>query len=479
MFDLVIRAGEVVTPQGVILADIGVTDGQIAAIGQLGPGRQELDAAGRMVLPGGVDPHAHIEQMSGMGLWNADTFETATASAALGGTTTVISFAAQSKGQRLRDTVADYAARAARGARIDHAYHITLTDLEVPDFACDLAALIAAGHRSVKLFTTYNIGLSDAQILDVMAQVKAAGGLVCVHAENDALIGWTKAKLLAAGLVRPEHHARARPRLAEIEAVERLCRFAEFFDQPVMIFHISTGEGVAAVRAAKARGAPVWAETCVHYLLQTAAVLDRPGLEGAKWMCSPPQREPADQQALWAGLTTGDLALVSSDHAPYRFDTSGKLGAGDGARFDQIANGLPGLQTRLPLLFDAMVTQGRGGAVAFAEVTATAPARLYGLPSKGAIAVGLDADLVLWDPLRTVTYGANDLADNAGYNPWEGVCVTGWPETVVLRGQVIVDGGALHAKPGQGRWLARSIGAARPLGTPAAEFSYLAEKGAL
>jgi len=479
MFDLAVRGGQVVTPQGVIAADIAVQDGVIAALGAAGPARRTIDATGLMVMPGGVDPHAHIEQMSGMGLMNADTFETATASAALGGTTTVISFAAQAQGQTLRDTVADYAARAARGAMIDHAFHLTITDPGVPGFAGDLAALMAAGHRSVKLFTTYNIGLNDAQILEVMAQVKAAGGLVCVHAENDGLIGWTKARLLAAGLTRPEHHALSHPRLAEVEAVERMCRFAEFFDQPVMLFHISTAGGVAAVRAAKARGAPVWAETCVHYLLQEASVLQRDGVEGAKWMCSPPQRETADQDALWAGLADGTLALISSDHAPYRFDGSGKLLAGPAPRFDQIANGLPGLQTRLPLLFDAMVSRGKAGPVAFAGLTATAPARLYGLAGKGEIAAGKDADLVLWDAARRMTYGADDLADNTGYNPWQGTTVTGWPAVTLRRGDVIAQDGRLLAGPGSGRWLARGPGEARALGQPSAEVAWLQERGAL
>ena len=477
--DLVLKGGQVATPEGVILADIAVTEGRIAAIGPELDGAEQIDASGRLVLPGGVDPHAHIEQMSGMGLMNADDFESATRSAALGGTTTVISFAAQAKGQSLRATIADYAARAARGAAIDHAFHLTITDLSVPGFAEDLAALIAAGHHSVKLFTTYNIGLTDAAILEVMAQVKAAGGLVCVHAENDGLIGWTKAKLLAAGLDRPEHHALSHPRLAEVEALERMCRFAEFFDQPVMLFHISTAEGVGVVRAAKARGAPVWAETCTHYLLQTAEVLQRQGVEGAKWMCSPPQRAQADQEALWDGVQTGDIALVSSDHAPYRFDASGKLFAGEAPAFDKIANGLPGLETRLPLLFDAMVTKGRGGLSGFVKATAEHPAEVYGLAGKGRIALGADADLVVWNPARQVTYGADDLADNVGYNPWGGHQVTGWPEEVLLAGKTIVRGGAFLGQPGGGKWLPRFGGAARALGNPSPEYAYLQHKGAL
>ncbi|MGI1662421.1 dihydropyrimidinase [Palleronia sp. KMU-117] len=476
-FDLVLRDALIVTEDGVQAGDLGVRNETIAAIGAVGGrGTHEIDAGGRPLLPGGVDPHCHIEQMSGMGLMNADTFETATRAALLGGTTTVISFAAQAKGEALSRTLSDYAARARRGAMIDHAFHITATDPGVPDFAVDLIRAIGAGHRSVKVFTTYAIRLSDRQILDILALARRAGALVCVHAENDAMIGWMKDALLASGLIRPEHHALSHPRLAEVEAVERMIRFAEFLAQPVMLFHISTAEALAAIRAARARGVPVWAETCPHYLLSTAEVLKQPGVEGAKWMCSPPQREAADCTALWDGLSDGTLDLVSSDHAPYRFDATGRLAAGPSPRFDQIANGLPGLQTRLPLLFDAMVSAGRGGLEAFARVTATAPARVYGLETKGRIAVGADADLVLWDPERQSTYGADDLDDNVGYNPWAGTTVTGWPDIVIQRGRVIAEGGHCRARPGDGRWLPRTAIGCRTACAPAPEVRTVMEE---
>jgi dihydropyrimidinase len=235
-----------------------------------------------------------------------------------------------------------------------------------------------------------------------------------------------------------------------------MCRLAEEAQAPVMIFHVSTAEAVAEIAAARARGAPVWAETCPHYLFQTEEVLDRPGIEGAKWMCSPPQRTVADQEALWAALARGDLQVVSSDHAPYRFDETGKLSAGPDAPFPAIANGMPGLEVRQPLMFDAMVSRGRMGLSKFVEITTTTPARLYGLTGKGHIAPGYDADLVLWDPNHTVTYGSNDLHDNVGYNPWEGMTVTGWPKHVFLRGAQIVANGAYQGTPGSGTWLHRA-----------------------
>ena len=455
-FDLLITGGRIVTPTGVVTGDLAVRGEEIAVIGTgLGPATTTIDATGKYVMPGGVDPHAHIEQMSGMGVMNADTFETATRSAAMGGTTSVISFAAQAKGARLADTVADYSARATRGAMIDYAFHMTVTDTGVPAFETDLAALIAGGERSIKVFTTYNIQLSDAQILSVMSAARTHGALVCVHAETDAIIAQAKSALIAAGKTAPHYHAASHPRMAEIEAVERICRFAEYLGQPVMLFHISTTEGAAAVRAARKRGAPVWAETCPHYLFMTEDILHQPGLEGSKWMCSPPQRQVADQEALWSALQDGDLQLVSSDHAPYRFDETGKLTAGPDAGFHEIANGLPGLETRLPLMFDTMVSGGRGGPEGFARLTASAPAEIYGLPQKGALAPGMHADITLWDPEKTTTYRENDLHDNVGYNPWVGRTIKGWPTDVWLRGNHIVQGGTFVANPGSGRKINR------------------------
>lgn len=463
--DLVIRDGRVVTPDGIVEGDLAIANGEIVSVGTpVAQAQSETFANGKWVMPGGVDTHAHIEQMSGMGQWNADTFETATRSAAMGGTTSVISFAAQGSGQSLPDTVADYAARARRGAMIDYAFHITLTDTAVAGFERDLGTLIRDGHRSLKVFTTYNIRLNDAELLRIFTLARENGALVCVHAENDAIIAQAKEALIKAGRVSPSDHAKSRPRMAEIEAVERICRFAEYLGQPVMLFHISTREGAAAVKAAQARGAPVWAETCPHYLFMTKDVLDRPGLEGAKWMCSPPQRTVSDQAALWGALADNTLSLVSSDHAPYRFDETGKLAAGPEAGFHQIANGLPGLETRLPLMFDAMVSRGRGGPEAFVHLTSSEPARLYGLDRKGSIAVGKDADIVIWDPDKDVTYGADDLHDNVGYNPWEGHRVKGWPEHVILRGRTLVKDGRFQGTAGSGQWIDRPELATKPTG---------------
>lgn len=469
-YDLIIRNARVLSSKDDTTGDVAILAGKIAALGRVaGQAREEFDASGMIITPGGVDVHAHIEQLSGMGLMNADTFETATRSAALGGTTSVVSFAPQSAAPRLSDALADYHTRADRGAYIDHAYHIILNDLTADGATDDLKALIAAGHRSIKVFTTYNIQLSDRDICEVLAIAKNAGALVCVHAENDGLIGWTKDTLLANGKTRPRHHAISHPRLAEIEAVERLIRFAEFFATPVMLFHISTREAVEALRHAKARGIPVWAETCPHYLFMTANVLERPGIEGAKWMCSPPQRTSDDQTALWEGLADGTLDIVSSDHAPYRFDETGKLSNGTNVDFSKIANGLPGLEVRMPLMFDAM-TRGQITPEQFVTWCCTNPAQLHGLPQKGDICEGYDADLVLWDPAAQSTYEANDLSDNVGYNPWVGRTIIGKPVTTFVRGTAVVQDGALTGNPGYGAWINRPVLGAKSNATAANEY---------
>ncbi len=469
-FDLIVRNGHVLSTALDTPADVAISDGKIVEVGDIaGDASQTLDATGLIVTPGGVDVHCHIEQMSGMGVMNADTFETATRSALLGGTTTTVSFAPQTDAGIVA-SVQNYAGLADAGAMTDHAFHIIIIDLSERGALDDLRNAIAAGHRSIKVFTTYNIQLSDRDICDVLAVAREAGALVCIHAENDGLIGWTKSQLLAAGKTEPRYHAVSHPRLAEIEAVERLIRFAEFFATPVMLFHISTREAVDAIRRAKARGVPVWAETCPHYLLMDATVLEKPGLEAAKWMCSPPQRQKEDQSALWDGLADGTLSIISSDHAPYRFDASGKLLAGEDADFSQIANGLPGLEVRMPLMFDAMVSSGDHARQAFVRLCCAEPAKLHGLPAKGDIATGFDADLVLWDSEKSKTYRENDLSDNVGYNPWSGRTVRGWPEIVLRRGELVVRDGEMLSQPGDGKWIDRPKMGVETDAQPASEY---------
>ncbi len=473
-YDLVLRGGTVGTASAVFPADIAIEGETIAAIGRnLPPGAKEIDARGKLVLPGGVDSHAHIEQLSGAGIVNADTFESATISAAFGGTTTVIPFAAQHIGMKLDEVVDAYHALARKGAVIDYAFHMIIADPTEATLKDHIPKLVKSGHATLKVFMTYDrIKLDDMQLLDVFHAARESRALVCVHAENHAMIAWTGKRLVAGGWRAPRYHGVSHPRACEAEAFNRVIALAAFIDQPIMIFHVSTAEGAARIRAARGEGLKVFAETCPQYLFLTAKDLDRPGLEGAKWICSPPTRQPSDQEALWQALALGDLQTVSSDHAPYRFDASGKFVNGADPDFKAIPNGMPGLETRLPLLFDAMVSEGRLSLEKFVALTATEPAKIYGLhPKKGDIVIGSDADLVVWDQNRKVTIGANLMHDRAGYTPYEGRIVKGWPVTVLSRGRVVIEDGTLRVAPGSGRFLPREAGtAAIPTGRRAPEF---------
>jgi len=468
VYDLVIRNGRVATVSDVFEADVAVTGEVIVAIGRnLPAGKREIDARGKLVLPGGVDSHAHIEQLSAAGIMNADTFESATTAAAFGGTTTVIPFAAQHVGMALPQVLEDYHALARKGAVVDYAFHMIIADPTPETLRNDIPALIKQGHASLKIFMTYDrLKIDDEPLLDILVAARESGALLCAHAENHGIISWMVKRLLARGYTQPKYHAISHARFSEAEAFNRLIGMAALVDQPIMIFHVSTAEGAKVIRDARGEGLKVFAETCPQYLFLTADDLDKPDAEGAKWMCSPPPRAASDQEALWQALELGDLQTISSDHAPYRFDETGKLRAGSNPNFKQIANGLPGLETRLPLLFDAMVSKGRLGLQKFVELTATAPAKIYNLhPRKGSIAIGADADIAIWDPEREVKLSDSMMHDLAGYTPYAGRTLRGWPTTVLSRGRVIVADGKRLVEPGFGRFLARTGGdAATPTG---------------
>jgi dihydropyrimidinase len=473
-FDLVIRGGTVVTATDTADADVGIRGETVAAIGrELAAGRREIDARGKLVMPGGVDSHAHIEQLAASGLMNSDSFESATSAAAFGGTTTVISFAAQHVGMSLAKVVEDYHTLAERGAVVDYAFHMIIADPTETALKRDLPPLVEAGHASVKVFMTYDrLRLDDVQLLDVLAAARENGAFVMVHAENHGMITWISQRLLARGYTAPRYHAVSHPRAGEAEAFTRLIACAALVDQPIMVYHVSTAEGAAVIREARGRGQKVFAETCTQYLLLTKADLDRPRYEGAKWICSPPLREASDQEALWRALALGDLQVISSDHAPYAYDETGKFAAGSEPTFKQIPNGMPGLQWRLPLLFDVMVSRSRFDAGRFVAWTATEPAKIYGLhPKKGSITIGGDADLAIWDPKLEMMLSDATVKDRAGYTPYVGRTVKGWPVVVIRRGAVIVEDGKLAATPGSGRFLPRRAGwAAEPLGRKSPEF---------
>lgn len=458
-FDTVIRGGTVVTDIHTLPADVGIVGESIAAVGPgLAAGRREIDARGRLVLPGGIDSHCHIEQLSSFGIPCADDFHSATVSAAFGGTTTVIPFCAQHRGDVLSEVLADYAQRARTKAVIDYGFHLILANPDERTLGTDLPQAISQGIRSFKIFMTYErMRLHDEQILDVFATARRLGALVMVHAENHGIISWLAGKMVAQGRTAPRYHAICHTRSSEAEAINRIIVLAEVVDCPILIVHVSTVEGIEAIRQAQARGVKVYAETCPQYLFLTAADIDRPGVLGAAFCCSPPPRDAAAQEACWAGLKDGTLGLYSSDHAPYRMDAAGKLPHGEATTFKEMANGVPGLELRLPLLFTYGVQAGRISLNEFVALSATRHAQTYGChPQKGTITEGADADIAIWDPQRKVRITPSLVHDNTGYTPYEGRELTGWPVAVLSRGELIVADGTLQAARGRGRFIARA-----------------------
>jgi len=457
-FDLVIRGGSVVTATDVMRCDVGVRDGRVAMLGvDLPPGKSTVDATGLLVLPGGVDGHCHIEQPSGSAAEMCDTFTTGTSSAAAGGTTTVVCFAWQMKGQSLARAAADYALSAQK-ALIDYAFHLTITDPTETVMKDELPALVAAGNRSIKIFMTYEgVRVNDAEVLRVLAAARKLGALVCVHAEHHDLILFMTEQLIAAGLTLPKHHAWAKPTVVEREAAHRIIAMAEALDVPIQIFHVSGPEPAEEIARARKRGLKVWGETCPQYLTLSDEDLDRPGFEGAKYIFSPAPRSKAEQRGLWDYILDGTIDVVSSDHSPTRFDDAkGKKVAGENAPFNKVPNGVPGVAARLPLVFHEGVTKGRITVSKFVDLVSTAPAKQFGIfPRKGTIAIGSDADVVLWDPNKTVTLTNALMHHGSDYTPYEGMTVTGYPVATYVRGKLVFDGKAIVGAPGFGQHLAR------------------------
>lgn len=456
-FDTVVHGGEIVTTEGRFRGDIGVKDGRIAALAEKIPGgARRIDAAGRLVLPGGVETHAHVAQESSSGIMGADGYRTASISAAVGGNTCIVPFAAQHRGQSIDEVLRVYGERAAESV-LDYSWHLIVTDPSEEVLHDQLPRAFAAGVTSFKVFMTYDMmNLGDAGMLDILTVAKAHGAMTMVHAENDAMVKWMNRRLAAAGHAAPRYHAVSRPELAEEEAVHRAVSLAKLVDAPLFVVHVSTAGGARIVAQAKAEGAAIWAETCPQYLAFTAEDLDRPGMEGAKFVCSPPVRSVETQEALWDHIRRGTFTAVSSDHAPYRYDETGKFLHGRDIPYPKIANGMPGIGARLPYLFTHGVAAGRIALEEFAGLTATNAARLFGLTQKGRIAPGMDADLAIWDPEARWVLTHASQQDAMDYTPFEGMEMQGRPETVIARGETIVEGGAVRAAAGRGRFVPRA-----------------------
>src|SRR6266567_3766336 len=456
-YDLVIRNGTIVTASDTVRCDVGIRSGVIATLGDgLPAGAREIDAGGRLVLPGAIDSHCHIEQQSSNGILCADDFYSATVAAAFGGTTTVIPFAAQHRGQSLREVVRDYHAAAGPKSVIDYAFHLIISDPSEQVLGQELPALIRDGYTSFKVYMTYDLlRLDDRQMLDILALARREGAFVMVHAENHDMISWLADRLLQRGLSQPRYHAVSHARIAEGEATNRAVALAELLDVPLLIVHVSAAEAIDVIRDAQTKGLKIYGETCPQYLFLTADDIAM-DLEGTKFCCSPPPRDKAGQEAVWRGLANGTFQVLSSDHAPYRYDETGKLPKGDKTTFKDTANGVPGIELRVPLLFSEGVGKGRIDLNRFVALTATNHAKLYGLyPKKGTIAVGSDADIAIWDPEFQETISQTLLHHGSDYTPYEGIAVTGWPVSTMVRGKFVVRDRRLVGAKNSGEYVPR------------------------
>jgi len=464
-FDLAIRGGTVVTAGDTVRADIGVRGGRIVAVAEgIADAARVIDASGLLVLPGGIDSHVHIAQDSGPGIVMADDFASATRAAAAGGNTCVMPFALQPRGASLRGAVDAYRAKAEGQCHVDVAIHMIISDPTEAVLGQELPALVADGYTSFKVFMTYDdLVLNDRQLLDVFHVARRQGARVMVHAEGYDAIRYLSERLERAGETRPYGHALSRPEVVEREAAHRAISHAELIDLPIVIVHVSGREATEQIAWGQARGLKIRAETCPQYLTLTAEDMKGLGqddpMAGSKYVCSPPTRDVESQEAVWSGIRRGIFDVVSSDHCPSRYDDpQGKLNPRGKTSFRWIPNGIPGIETRLPVFFSEGVSKGRISLNQFAALTATNHAKLYGLyPRKGSIAPGFDADLTLWDPNRRETIRQEILHHGSDYTPWEGFNVTGWPVMTIAGGEVIAEDGKVLSEPGRGRVLDRAV----------------------
>ena len=454
---LLLEGGTVVTASGSAPADVLVEGERIA--GLLAPGTapdldaRRMDATGKLVVPGGVDVHTHMEMPFG-GTRSADTFSTGTRAAAFGGTTTIVDFAIQPRGATAREGLDTWMARAEGRCAIDFGFHMILSD--VTDQALkEMQGLVDDGVTSFKLFMAYPgvFYSDDGQILRAMQAAANTGALVMMHAENGIAIDVLVAQALAAGRGEPTMHGVTRPSVLEGEATHRAIVLAGVARCPLYIVHLSAMEALAEVAAARDDGRHVFAETCPQYLFLDESLMEAPGLEGAKYVCSPPIRARAHHRALWRGLGTDDLSVVSTDHCPFCMKDQKELGRGD---FSKIPNGLPGVEHRMDLVYQGVV-DARISLERWVELTSTAPARLFGLyPKKGSLLPGADADLVVYDPERRHTLSAASHHMAVDYSAYEATEVTGGVDAVISRGQVVVEGGTFTGREGHGCFVARS-----------------------
>jgi dihydropyrimidinase len=452
-----IANGTVVTADGSYPADVLIDTETIvqigAALGDSASVDETIDATGKYVIPGGIDVHTHMELPFG-GTFAKDTFETGTRAAAFGGTTTIVDFAVQSRGASLREGLDAWHAKAEGNAVADYGFHMIMSDVN-DDTLKEMDTLVAEGVPDFKLFTAYpGVFFSDdGAIFRAMQQTGKNGGLIMMHAENGLAIDIVAADLVADGKTDPLYHGIARYPVFEGEATNRVIRLAEAAQVPVYIVHLSARDALNAVRDARDRGSQAFAETCPQYLFLSLDDMGN-GFEGAKFVCSPPLRSADHQDELWTGLIKDDLQIVSTDHCPFDFHGQKDLGKGD---FRKVPNGLPGVEDRLDLLHDGGVVGGKLTKERWVSISSTAPAKLFGMyPRKGAVAVGSDADLVVYDPNRKHTISAKTHHMDVDYSCYEGRSVQGGSDVVLSRGAVIVRNGAFTGRKGAGKFVKRS-----------------------
>jgi dihydropyrimidinase len=452
--DLVIKNGTIVTATESYRADIGVDGETITLIGRNLAGDEIIDATGMLVMPGGVDPHTHME-LPFMGTVSADDFRSGTIAAACGGTTTIIDFAIQGKGQTLREALDIWLKKAADKACIDYGMHIAIGAMDDERMA-EMGDMVRLGVPSFKVFMAYkgSLMVDDEALFRALLRAKEVGGLIAVHAENGDILNYLINKHVAEGKKEPIWHALSHPPEAEAEATHRAVVMAGMTGASLYIVHMTAAEALEALKAGRAKGFKVYGETCPQYLMFTMDKYEQPDFEGAKYVMSPPLRAKGNPEALWRGLACGDLQSVGTDHCPFNFIGQKDMGKDD---FSKIPNGMPSIETRLPLLYHFGVNEGRFSVNRFVELVATGPARLFGLlPRKGTINIGADADLVIWDPDKKHRLTKENLHMNVDYSPYADVTVKGYPALVLQRGQVIVRDNQFVGEAGAGQFLKRN-----------------------
>jgi dihydropyrimidinase len=467
MPSLLIANGRVITASDDYEADVYCDNGIITAIGKNLPSHRftadrTIDARGQYVIPGGIDVHTHLNMPFG-GTTSADDFESGTIAAAFGGTTSLIDFAIQYRGQTMRHALHDWMARADGKAVIDYGFHMIVTELADAGLSEMDRMVRDEGVTSFKLFMAYPgvFMVDDQTIFRALRRTGENGGLVCMHAENGGVIDELLKEALRNGQTAPKYHALTRPSRAEGEATGRAIALAEMARVPIYIVHLSAADALEKVKEARDSGLPAYAETCPQYLFLSYDNYEEPGFDGAKYVMSPPLREKWHQDVLWKGLRKNDLQVISTDHCPFCMAEQKELGRSD---FSKIPNGAPGIETRLTLVHDGGVRNGRISMNRFVELCSTTPARMFGLfPRKGTIAIGSDADIVVFDPNKRATLGVKSLHMKVDYNPYEGRTVQGAPSTVIVNGSVVIDADRFVGKKGSGRFLRRGPSQA-PLG---------------